>query len=109
MKIAQIERNLQGIFEILINLHNSSLITTSVTVIRSREDSNDVSIMRPVARESHEHDVQREVRVSDTRGREGNSQSFHNQLMRTSNQGQSVVVVESFTDILTESVTRSTR
>lgn len=66
----------------LINFHDSSLITTSVTVIGSTENCYDIPILTPVV-------------------------PFHNQLMRSRNQSKAIVVVESFTDILTKGVPRS--
>lgn len=45
------QRDLQGIFEVLVDLHDRRLIAASVTVIGSREDRNDVAVVRPVAGE----------------------------------------------------------
>ena len=37
----------EGIFEMLIDFHDSCLVTASVAVVRSREDGNDILLMDP--------------------------------------------------------------
>lgn len=72
----------QGILQILINLHNRSLITTPVAVIRRTEDGNHIPILTPIV-------------------------PLHDQLMGSCDQCKSVVVVERFRDILAEGVSRA--
>lgn len=62
-----------------VNLHDCGLVSAAVTVIGSREYRDDVSVLTPVV-------------------------TFHDQLMGTSDQRQTVVVVKSLADVLAESV-----
>lgn len=66
----------------LINLHDGSLITTSVAVIGCTENGHHVPVLTPII-------------------------SLHDQLMRSSHQCQPVVVIKRFTDVLSERVSRS--
>ena len=95
--------SLQGVFQVLVNLHDGSLVTAPVAVVggcerlsaskhramqcveskRTGEDGHDVPILRPVV-------------------------PFHHQLMRSRNQCQAVVVVEGLRDVLTKGVPRTT-
>lgn len=40
--------SLQGVFQVLINLHDGSLVTTAVAVIWRTEDGDHVSVLAPV-------------------------------------------------------------
>lgn len=66
----------------LINLHDRRLVTTSVAVVWRREDRDNITILRPVV-------------------------TLHNQLMSSSDQRETVVVVERFRDILAKRVSRT--
>lgn len=71
---------LQSVFQMLVNFHDCGLVAATVTVIGSREYCDDISVLTPVV-------------------------ALHNQLMGSGDQCQTVVVVESLTDVLAESVT----
>lgn len=71
--------NLQGVLQVLVNLHNRSLVATSVTVIWSAEDGHDVSILTPIV-------------------------SFHDQLVCSGNQCEAIVMIECFRNILTKGI-----
>lgn len=71
--------NLQGVLQMLINLHNRSLVTTSITVIGSAENRHHISILAPVV-------------------------SFHDQLVCSGYQCKTIVMIECFRDVLTEGV-----
>lgn len=73
----------EGILEVLINLHNCGLVPTSVTIVGGGEDGDDILLMDPG------------VTIDD-------------QLMRSRNQCEAVVVVELLRDVDTEGVTRTT-
>ena len=66
----------------LIDLHDRCLVSTSVAVVWRREDRDNIAILRPVV-------------------------TLHNQLMSSSDQRKTVVVVERFRDILAERVSRT--
>lgn len=68
---------------VLVDFHNSSLIATSVAVVRSREDSHDVALMTPIV-------------------------AIHHELMGTSNPGEAVSMVELLRDVLAERVASTT-
>mmetsp|Transcript_20281 Transcript_20281/g.29001 ORF Transcript_20281/g.29001 Transcript_20281/m.29001 type:complete len:129 (-) Transcript_20281:738-1124(-) len=70
------------VFNFIINLHYSSLVTTSVAVIGSREDSHYRSIVLPLI-------------------------TLHNKLVSTCNKVKIVDMGELFCDILAEGVTSS--
>lgn len=90
---------IQCILEMLINLHDGSLVTAPVAVVGScnqlaltayprppehtRKYSNDIAVLRPVV-------------------------ALHNQLMCSRNERDSIVVVEGFGDVLSEGVARTT-
>jgi len=74
----------EGVLQVLVNLHDRSLITASVAVVRCREDSHNVPVLRPVV-------------------------ALHNQLVSAGNQRQAVVVVECLRNILSERVPRTSR
>lgn len=74
----------EGVFQMLINLHDSSLVTTSVAVVGCREDGHDISILRPIV-------------------------SLHNQLMCSGDECQAIVMVECLRDILSKRVPSSSR
>jgi len=98
--------NLQRVFEMLVDLHDRSLVTAAIAVVRcyinvstmtlslvevlyhgeqlTREDSNDIPILRPVI-------------------------SLHDKLMSSRNQRQAVVVVERLRYILPERVPGAAR
>ena len=69
----------ESVLHELINLHDCCFVTTSVTIVRSGENSDDISIMRPII-------------------------SIHNQLMCSSYQLKIVGMIKLFTDILSERV-----
>lgn len=71
--------HLQIILHKFVDLHNCSLITTSVAVIGSREDGHDVSLMCPVV-------------------------AVHDELMGASDTSQVVRVVELLRNVLTKTV-----
>lgn len=70
----------QGVFQVLVNLHDCGLVTTAVAVIRGGKYRNDVSVLTPVV-------------------------ALHDQLVGSGDQSQAVVVVEGFADVLTKRVT----
>jgi hypothetical protein len=76
--------HLQRILQVLVNLHDSSLVTTSIAVIRCTEDSHDVSLLTPIV-------------------------PLHDQLMGSADERKAVVMVEGFRDILPERVSGSAR
>lgn len=41
-------------FHVLVHLHNSSLVSASVAVVRCREDSNHVTFVSPIVSVHHE-------------------------------------------------------
>jgi len=65
----------ESILQMLINLHDSCLVTTSVAVIWSRENGDNISILRPIV-------------------------PLHDQLMCSCNERQAVVVIERLRYIL---------
>jgi hypothetical protein len=69
-------------FNIIINLHYSSLVTASVTIIGSRKDSHHRSIVLPLI-------------------------TFHHKLVSTCDKVKIVDMGELFCDILAEGVTSS--
>lgn len=74
----------EGVFKMFINLHDSSLVTTAITVVRSREDCHNILFMAPIV-------------------------TIHNKLMRTSDQCKAVGVRKALGDILTKGITGTTR
>lgn len=66
-----------------IDFHNRCLISTSITVVGSGEDGNDITIVTPI-------------------------KSFHNELMSSSDESETVVVVKGFGNVLTKGVTGPT-
>ena len=72
--------DLQGVLQVLINLHDRGLVAAAVTVIGSREYRDDISVLTPVV-------------------------TFHDQLMGSGNQSKAIVMVESLADVLAEGVT----
>ena len=79
-----VDRLLGNLINRVVNLHDSSLITASVTIIRSREYCDNLPIVLPLV-------------------------SFHHQLMGTRNEMESVDVSELLCDILAESISSSPR
>lgn len=75
-------RDVQGIFQMLINLHDRCLVTASVAVVWRGEDGDNITILGPVV-------------------------TLHHQLVSSSHQCQAIVVVERFRDILSERVSSS--
>lgn len=61
--------NLQGVLQIIVQLHYGRLITTPIAVVRSTEDGDDIALMTPI-------------------------EALHDQLMRTADQGETVAVIE---------------
>lgn len=61
----------QGIFEVLVDLHDGSLVAAPVAVIGRGEDSDDVSLLTPV-------------------------EAIHDKLMSATDECETIVVVESF-------------
>ena len=72
----------ESVLHELINLHDCCFVTTSVTIVRSGENSDDISIMRPII-------------------------SIHNQLMCSSYQLKIIRMIKLLTDILSERITSS--
>lgn len=68
----------------LVNLHDRSLVTATIAVVRSTENGDHISILTPVV-------------------------AFHNKLMCSCHQGEAVVVVECFRNILAKGVAGTTR
>jgi hypothetical protein len=115
--------NSQGVLQIVIHLKDRSLVTTSVTIVWCREDGNDISILRP---STERHRLSRLHRRMSCLHEMDVRITFHNELMRTSDQSEPVVMVwkktgqldqrpshlrdrlcrltESFTNILSERV-----
>jgi hypothetical protein len=75
---------LQCILQMLVNLHNRSLVTTSVAVVGCTEYRDHIPVLTPIV-------------------------SLHDELMRSCDQGQPVVVIECFADVLTKSVPSPSR
>lgn len=71
--------HLQSVLQMLINLHDCGLVTASIAVIRRAENGHHIPILAPIV-------------------------TLHDKLMRSCYQSQAVVVIESFTDILTKGV-----
>ena len=82
--MAKAESDLQGILQMLIDLHYRSLITASVAIVWSGEDGHHVPILAPIV-------------------------SLHDKLMCARHQCEAIVVVECLGDILTESISCATR
>lgn len=74
------EKYSQRVLKMLVNLHDRRLVTATVAVVRCTENGNNVSILTPVI-------------------------ALHDELMRSCNQCQAVIVVECFRDVLAERVT----
>src|SRR5690606_35253273 len=74
----------KGILQMFINLHDRSLVTTSIAVIGSTEDRYHIPVLTPVV-------------------------AFHDQLMSSRNQCQSVVMVKSLGHVLTKCIAGSSR
>ena len=74
----------EGVLHVLIELHNSSLVTAAVAIVGRREDGDDRLLMAPVV-------------------------TFHDKLMGTGDECESIGTIELFRHILTESVTSTTR
>jgi len=68
------------VLHVFVNFHNCCFITTSITVVRCREDSHNITLVRPVI-------------------------SVHNKLMSTGNSSQTVSMVKLFRNILAKRVT----
>ena len=68
----------------LVDLHDSSLVTASVAIVGRAENGDHVPILTPIV-------------------------ALHHQLMSSCNQRQAVVVIERFADILSKRVSRSSR
>ena len=77
-------KNLQVIFHVLVDLHDCSLVSTSVAVVRSGEDCHDITLVCPVV-------------------------SIHDQLMRSGDSRQVIRVVELLRDVLTETIAGAAR
>lgn len=43
----------QGVLEVLVDLHDGGLVTTAVTVVGSREDGHDIFIVTPIVALHH--------------------------------------------------------
>jgi hypothetical protein len=69
---------------VLVNLHDRSLVSTSIAIIRGTKDGHDVSLLTPVV-------------------------TFHNQLMGSANEGETIIMVKGLGDILAERVSGSSR
>jgi len=69
----------EGILQVLINLHNGRLVAASVAIVGGTEYGDHVPILAPIV-------------------------TFHNQLMCSGDQRQSIVVIECFRDVLSECV-----
>ena len=63
----------------LVNLHDGGLITASVAVVRCAEDGHHISILAPIV-------------------------ALHDELMRSRDQCQAIIVVERLADVLTKSL-----
>jgi len=74
--------NLQSILQMLVNLHNGCLVTTSVAIVWCTEYGYHISILAPIV-------------------------SLHHQLMCTCYQCQTIIMIESFRDILSECISCS--
>ena len=68
----------------LVNLHNGSLITTSIAIVGCRKYRHHIPILTPIV-------------------------AFHNKLMSSCNERKSIVMVECLADILAEGVSCTTR
>lgn len=77
-------RFLSALIHRVINLHNGSLVTTPVAVVWGREHSHNLPVVLPLV-------------------------ALHYELMRTSNEVETVNVSKLLRDILTERVTSSPR
>lgn len=73
-----------SLFNGIIDFHNRRLITTAVTIVGSRKDSDNLTIMLPLV-------------------------AFHYQLMSTRNKVKAVDVRKLLRNVLTECITSSTR
>lgn len=69
----------ESVLQMFINFHDGSLITTSVTIIGGTENGHNVPVLAPVV-------------------------SLHDQLMCSRHEGEAVVVVERFGDVLPECI-----
>jgi hypothetical protein len=78
------DRILAALVDRIINLHDSSLITTPVAIVWSRKDGYDTSIMLPLV-------------------------TLHNKLMRTSNEMKSIDMSKLFCNILPKRVPSASR
>ena len=65
------------ILEVLVDLHDRCLVATAVAVVGRREDGDDVALLRPV-------------------------EAVHDELVRSRNERQPVVMVERLADVLPE-------
>lgn len=74
----------EGVFHVFVNLHDRGLVATSVTIVRGREDCDDILLLRPVV-------------------------SLHDKLMCSRNQSKAIVMVECFRDVLSKGVTCTSR
>jgi hypothetical protein len=72
------------VFHELIDFHNGCLVTTSVAIVRSWEDSDDIAIMRPIV-------------------------TIHYELMCSGDELKVIGMVELFRNVLTKRITSTTR
>ncbi|KAB8364839.1 hypothetical protein FH972_024702 [Carpinus fangiana] len=73
------EKNVQGIFKMLVNLHDGGLVAAAVAVVRRGEDGDDIPILAPVV-------------------------ALHDQLMCARDEREAVVVVEGLGNVLAKGV-----
>lgn len=74
----------EGVFQCVVELHNGCLVSASITIIGGRENGDHISVVAPVV-------------------------SFHNELMSPRHQGQSVRMVERLRNVLSKSVSGTSR
>jgi hypothetical protein len=97
-------RNLQITFHMFVQLHDSSLITASITVIRSGKNRHYFFLMRPI--------ISLEAVWNEKLLEEGiskHSTYFHHQLMCTCNHREMVIINKLLRNILAECVASTTR
>jgi hypothetical protein len=81
---AQATKNAQRVFQVLVDLHDCSLIPASITVVWSRKNGDHILVVAPIV-------------------------ALHDQLMCAGHQCQTIVVIELLRNVLAKRVPESKR
>lgn len=100
--------DLQSVLQVLVNLHDSSLITTAVAVIWCTENCHHISVLAPIVtlQEQGRMEISLQINSWEIRSKphKGDVTYLHHQLMGTSNECQAVIMVKGLRNILSKGV-----